>query len=405
MPSVASFLGRWSPALANKGFSEALRAYQSGKYDTALADLLPLAKNGHAESQMLLAHMYRNGEGATVSFEEAAHWTRLAAEQGDAEAQFNLGVIYDDGIGVSEDIGEALCWYRRAAQFGFPNAQINLASCFHNGRGVDPDESLAAWWIRLAAEQGDTGAQLNLGNRYLSGIGVSRNLVEAFFWFDLALKAGNSDAVSYRANAIQLLSPDQISDAQTLCQNSTWQPQSGADSAMEIFKSAARYNVEAIQQALGEEQFDRLKITQRTIPDVGRLILEETHGIRPVAIATNIREKLTELEGEIDLRLNTINGADRGGIFPNLQPNQAMAFIRRLDNVADVGTLLGDAASKLTHNVLEFHLSLIGALEEKIDEASLTILLKRFSLRDALRASGLVSFSGLQLTLLPLPPW
>jgi hypothetical protein len=136
-----------------------------------------------------------------------------------------------------------------------------------------------------------------------------------------------------------------------------------------------------------------------------RLILEEIHGIRPVAIATNIREKLTEFEGEIDLRLNTINGADRGGIFPNLQPNQAMAFIRRLDNVADVGTLLGDAASKLTHNVLEFHLSLIGALEEKIDEASLTILLKRFSLRDALRASGLVSFSGLQLTLLPLPPW
>lgn len=51
MPSVVSFLSRWSPRLANKGFSKGLRAYQSGYYAAAFALLEPLAKNGHAESR------------------------------------------------------------------------------------------------------------------------------------------------------------------------------------------------------------------------------------------------------------------------------------------------------------------------------------------------------------------
>ena len=405
MPSVAGLLSRLSPKSANKRFSDALRAYSSGEYAAALTDLLPLAKSGHTESQVAIAHMYRKGEGIAVDLEESARWTQLAAEQGDLEAQFNLGLMYQNGTGVSQDIWEALCWYRRAAQFGLPNAQINLANCLHMGLGVDPDEFLAAWWIMAAANRGDTGAQLNLGTRYLLGNGVSRNAIEAFFWFDLAEKGGNVDAVNYRVSAAQMLPPDQMKRAQALCQDSTWKPRSAADSAMEIFKSAARENIEAIKRALGEEQFEKLRITERKAPSIGKLILEETHGTRPATIAKNIKKALTELDGDIDLRLSTIQRADRVGTFPNLKASQAMAFIRRLDDVADVGTLLGDSASKVTDNVLEFHLGLIGALEGKLDEASLSILLKRFSLRNALRAPGLVSFSGLQMTMLPLPPW
>lgn len=357
------------------------------------------------EAQFNLGVMYDHGTGIPQDISEALRWYRCAAEQGVPEAQFNLGVMYEHGTGTLQDISEALCWYRRAAQFGFPSAQISLASCFHNGVGVDQDESLAAWWISFAAERGDTGAQLDLGRRYLSGNGFSRNLIEAFFWFDLAERGGNMDAVNYKVSAAQMLPPDQMKHAQALCQNSTWRPKSAADSAMEIFKSAARESVEAIKRTLGEEQFERLRITERKAPSIGKLILEETPGARPATIAKNIKSVLAELDRDIDLRLGAIQCADQDGAFPNLKASQAMAFIRRLDDFADVGTLLGDSASKVTNNVLEFHLGLIGALEGKLDEACLTLLLKRFSLRDALRAPGLVSFSGLQMTMLPLPPW
>ena len=91
--------------------------------------------------------------------------------------------------------------------------------------------------------------------------------------------------------------------------------------------------------------------------------------------------------------------------IPDLTAKTAVAFIRRIDDVADVGTVLGEGAADFTHNLLEYHLSLIGALDERIDSDSLAILLKRFSLRQALRAPGLVRHSGLHNVVLPLLPW
>jgi hypothetical protein len=67
MPSVASFLSRLALGSENKRFSEALRAYRSSEYAEAFAALLPLAKNGHAESQALLAHRKLFTPSRTVS--------------------------------------------------------------------------------------------------------------------------------------------------------------------------------------------------------------------------------------------------------------------------------------------------------------------------------------------------
>jgi hypothetical protein len=54
---------------------------------------------------------------------------------------------------------------------------------------------------------------------------------------------------------------------------------------------------------------------------------------------------------------------------------------------------------------LEYHLSLIGLLDKRIESDSLEILLKRFSLRQALRSPGLIRYSGLHNVVLPLLPW
>ena len=353
----------------------------------------------------MLGRMYHNGEGVAVNLDEAARWIRSAAEEGVPDAQFNLGVMYEGGKGVSQNLSEALRWYRLAAQRGSADAQINLSSCFHNGLGVKQDELLAAWWVSLAAEQGDIDAQLNFATRYMNGIGVTKDAFEAFFWFDLAAKAGNTNAIRYKATVTQELTPVQVEDAQRVSQDCSWKPKSAEDSALQIFKGAAGQTIHMLKQTLGEQRFGELKITDRIPPSVGEIILAETHGIRPATIESNARKFLAELERKLDFNLSAVDDTAAKEHIQDLSAIVILGFIRRIDDIADIGTFLGDCAADLTHNLLEYHLSLIGLLDERIESDFSTILLKRFSLRQALRAPGLIRYSGLHNVVLPLLPW
>ena len=443
MPSVASFLSRLALGSENKRFSEALHVYKSGKYAEAFAALLPLAKNGHAESQALLANMYRNGEGVAADIKEATHWTRLAAEQGDpvaqhnlglmyhdgigvavdlaesarwtrlaaehrvVQAQHNLGVMYEDGTGVPQDISEALRWYRLAAQFGNAGAQINLSNCFHNGRGVVLDESLATWWISLAADQGAPDAQINLGVRYSNGIGTSQNLIQAFFWFDLAAKAGSRDAAQYLADMARMMSSEHLNDAQAHCESSTWRPKSEEESRVELLKTAAFQNLEAIKQVLGEQQYEKLRPIERKIPSEGEIILEQTRGVQLASVCSSIKSRLAELDRHIDTSLTAFRDGEKSGAFPELPAPLAVTFMRRLDDVVDVDTVLAAdiEEASATRALLRAHLCLIGAIEGAVDESLVTALLGRFALRQALRSPAFAEFSSLDTVLLPLLPW
>jgi TPR repeat protein len=405
MQSVAGFLSRWSPSLANKALSAGLEVYDAGDHARAFTEFRVLASQGNASAQAMLGRMYHNGEGVAVNLDEAARWIRSAAEEGVPDAQFNLGVMYEGGKGVSQNLSEALRWYRLAAQRGSADAQINLSSCFHNGLGVKQDELLAAWWVSLAAEQGDIDAQLNFATRYMNGIGVTKDAFEAFFWFDLAAKAGNTNAIRYKATVTQELTPVQVEDAQRVSQDCSWKPKSAEDSALQIFKGAAGQTIDVLKQTLGEEGFGELRTTTRKTPSVGEVILAETHGIRQVTMAKSIKNVLAGLERKLDFNLSAVDDTADKEHIPDLSAMVVLGFIRRIDDIADVGTFLGDCAADLTYNLLEYHLSLIGLLDKRIESDSLEILLKRFSLRQALRSPGLIRYSGLHNVVLPLLPW
>ncbi len=47
-------------------------------------------------------------------YEQAATWSRKAAEQGNARAQGRLGLMYNDGQGVLQDYVQAYMWYNLA---------------------------------------------------------------------------------------------------------------------------------------------------------------------------------------------------------------------------------------------------------------------------------------------------
>ncbi len=66
---------------------------------------------------------------------------------------------------------------------------------------------------------------------------------------------------------------------------------------------------------------------------------------------------------------------------------------------------MGERTADLTHNLMEYHLSLVKELESYVDSECMTTLLQRFSAKQGLRASRLTAHAGLDKVLLPISPW
>jgi len=158
--------------------------FQKGDYPAALRLAQPLADEGDARAQSIVAQIHYRGRGVPQSDTEAATWFRRAADQGDALAQFYLGVMYNEGRGVPQDYAEAAKWYRLAADQGDAQAQYNLGLSYARGEGVTPDPIAAHMWLNLAAarfpaadSRGRTAATRNRDN--VAGEMSSDQLVEA----------------------------------------------------------------------------------------------------------------------------------------------------------------------------------------------------------------------------------
>ena len=161
-------------------------AYSRGDYETALAELSPLAK------------------------------------QGDAIAQYSLGYMYDQGLGVAKDYLEAVKWYRLAAEQGAVEAQVNLGTMYFHGHGVPQDNEEAVKWFRQTAEQGDARGQLNLGTMYDTGLEVLKDPAVAYMWYNLAGAQGQKMAGENRDRLEKQMTPTQVAEAQRLARE--WKP-------------------------------------------------------------------------------------------------------------------------------------------------------------------------------------
>src|ERR1041385_5090254 len=62
---------------------DAYSTYERGDYALAARLLRPLAEQGIAEAQVRLGFMYGQGQGVPKDYQEAAKWTRRAAENAD----------------------------------------------------------------------------------------------------------------------------------------------------------------------------------------------------------------------------------------------------------------------------------------------------------------------------------
>ena len=103
-------------------FDKGENAFYSGDYQTALAELMPLAKKGHSNAQSRLAHMYFVGAGVPKDFITARIWITKAAIQANAEAQLTLGIWHTTGIVVPRSGLKAYMWFDLAAINGSDGA-------------------------------------------------------------------------------------------------------------------------------------------------------------------------------------------------------------------------------------------------------------------------------------------
>jgi len=118
---VALVLVAAVPATA-QDFVRGWDAYDRGDFETALANVRPLAERGGIGAQYLLGLMYQRGHGVEQDHVQAVHWFRKAAEQGDPASQYELFYALNNGLGVEKDREMSYRWLCTAALNGHEEA-------------------------------------------------------------------------------------------------------------------------------------------------------------------------------------------------------------------------------------------------------------------------------------------
>lgn len=177
---AAAFAAVFGSALLAQDFEKGLAAYELGDFTAALNEWRPLAEQGSVDAQLRLGWMYATEQGVELDNVEAVKWYRLAAEQGATIAQLNLGYIYLHGRGVLQDFDGAFKWFV------------------------------------LAAKQGDRSGQRALGEIYSRGHGIQENNVKSHMWYNIASANGDANASNMRDNIAEKMTPDDISQAQSM---------------------------------------------------------------------------------------------------------------------------------------------------------------------------------------------
>ena len=234
---IAALALAGAPSLVPAGpLEEGRAAIEAGNFADALRLLMPLAQEGNPGAQRAIGVLYAQGSGVTQDYGAAAQWFGKAAAQGDEKArqnllllaqmyrvgegvpqdcaravaimkglialgylpaQVNLGSLYFGGCGsIPADVKEGVRLTREAAEKGDPMAQANLGACCAMGVGVEQDYAAAMQWYRKAAEQGSPQGQYGVGVMYEFGEGVPRDLDEARRWYQLAAAQGEERSIA-----------------------------------------------------------------------------------------------------------------------------------------------------------------------------------------------------------------
>lgn len=189
--AVAMALPGQAGAQQSAQLERGYEAFDQGNYSQAVQAWQPLAEDGIAEAQFMMATLYDHGYGVTRDYAEAERLFMAAAEQDYEQAYLVLGLLYfygqeADAGSIEQDKEEAARWLRRAGYAGYPRAQAMLAHMYYAGDGVAMNMVESCYWANEAAEQGVAEGQFIAGLLYGNGEGCDMDRIEALKWFELA---------------------------------------------------------------------------------------------------------------------------------------------------------------------------------------------------------------------------
>lgn len=113
-------------ANAFAGFDEGRKAYEQGKYTTAMNELQPIADGGNADAQAMVGVMLQTGvglstslaEGVPVDEQRAISYFVKAAVQNNVCGAYRAGLAYMGGNGVSQNLDTGKKFLKIAADSG-----------------------------------------------------------------------------------------------------------------------------------------------------------------------------------------------------------------------------------------------------------------------------------------------
>ena len=133
----------------------------------------------------------------------------------------------------------------RWAQAGDAYAQYRLGRRFMDGHGVVQDYTRGICWLRLSAGQHKSDAMLQIAKAYERGLGVEQSLVQAHAWYNVAAmgRGGSSYAASNRERLNQLLSAEEILEAQSLARALAGPPEEQPDWWNRLFIALPEFTI------------------------------------------------------------------------------------------------------------------------------------------------------------------
>lgn len=163
---------------------------------SAVAMLLKLSLQGHANAQCVLARHYRDtAKGLLHPEEQSRRWYTAAAEKDHPEALFRLGQLaLSDEDCTEDEQSAAVKLLQRAVARGHPSALQLMGDCFRHGVGVAIDEGQAFQHYQKAAWKKDVFGSFCVGECYKYEVGTSSNPVEEAKFYMKAADQGHTEA-------------------------------------------------------------------------------------------------------------------------------------------------------------------------------------------------------------------
>ncbi|MEP5151785.1 hypothetical protein [Planktotalea sp.] len=183
-----------------------------------------------ARATMALAGMTEAGRGTEANIKKAVELYELAATQGDPAglkrvSQLALAGRMDDAYAPHDlvkwiapllqepDNETAVNWMQAQVDARVRSAQAALGSWYLTQEGKT-DDGFAL--IESAAIAGHVAAQHQLGAALATGDGIELDYVNAYAWLNVAAAGGHEESIETRDLIVDLMTPDQVSEAQKI---------------------------------------------------------------------------------------------------------------------------------------------------------------------------------------------